>query len=772
MCDATCETRGRLILASYHRFGWCCLVALVCCLFSEWSGQLNWLCWVWMGCCCTTRLWTGSMQSIRTWPWACLRQWWISSWDSGRQLQMIFIKVFLRDFTYLMSGQSKCKTTGCTDSTSHCLTTSVESCLEKLWMDWLSFLVPNTLTTILLLHMVAGLDHESIWLDIDGRLDDCSHGQWALSNYSSSIASSTAVWLFRLDEWPPILCVHVRDLQEIQWVSGYKPKMNAVPQDALTILSEWFNLSIPAYCHMIIAWMEENIQNHLTAKDWWSIRGQDWAYYKMVLNANCTPDGLEFWSASRASGFHFNLVQRGQIWTSRRAGLDRDDFTLMMLENRFIYCDQVDAGRVSSTDRHGSKGLPLSGDSPHSQPLDLSFSREDLPRTRSQTKAMCSCTSKPQTRQTTRERNKTDSVSRAKGANVKDGSSNVKSARKSSQKPLSCFECGFRGKRARDLYWHMKASHPLGWPYQCADCGLWFNTEHDRCVHSNSVHAQEVLSCSMCSFTTYNKFCLMNHEHTHSNKKLQCDHCDVSLSSVSALREHQARHFDKCIHVRHVKSHLPLHCLNAFMSLASLAQGLYAWNANSGSIRPFNWLRTKMVWKRSNQISLVPSKRFRDISGTHVVTMFRLEVFYCLLPRTFLLSQLEIFQSIFLALICADISYLHAFDFAAMVDICTLPFELTLMCCLLITLLEHFSIILAKKNIFGMFFEHLLCSSRLLGVVFPWTLRYFYSYNIRCRPFFLSSFNFIFHCTIWWQCEFRDFVKLRRSTYFLCMFRK
>ncbi len=127
---------------------------------------------------------------------------------------------------------------------------------------------------------------------------------------------------------------------------------------------------------MILAWMEENIQNHPVALKWWSLRGQDWTYYQMELCAGCAPDGLEFWAASRASGFHLNLVQRGQIWSSRVAGIDYDDFTLMILEDGYVYCDQVNIGWIHEQSYHErtdkrNKLLQL-------QPLDLSFSRDEL----------------------------------------------------------------------------------------------------------------------------------------------------------------------------------------------------------------------------------------------------------------------------------------------------------------------------------------------------------------------------------------------------------
>ncbi len=82
-----------------------------------------------------------------------------------------------------------------------------------------------------------------------------------------------------------------------------------------------------------VSWMEDNIQNNASARAWWETHGQDWSYYKTILQAGCVRDGLELWAVSQASGIHLNFVQRGQVQSSHAAGIDRDDFTLMYLED-------------------------------------------------------------------------------------------------------------------------------------------------------------------------------------------------------------------------------------------------------------------------------------------------------------------------------------------------------------------------------------------------------------------------------------------------------
>ena len=59
--------------------------------------------------------------------------------------------------------------------------------------------------------------------------------------------------------------------------------------------------------------METNLVGLEMAQEWWSARGQDWKYYKTVLQLEITPDGLEVWAACVASGTHINLIQKGQL---------------------------------------------------------------------------------------------------------------------------------------------------------------------------------------------------------------------------------------------------------------------------------------------------------------------------------------------------------------------------------------------------------------------------------------------------------------------------
>ena len=80
-------------------------------------------------------------------------------------------------------------------------------------------------------------------------------------------------------------------------------------------------------------------------------------------------------------GIHLNLIQQGHMWSLRSQGIQRDDFTIMVLEEGIVYCDIVevdDRPVVQSSRTH----------SPHSEPLDLSTHQQicSLHYTRSQMK--------------------------------------------------------------------------------------------------------------------------------------------------------------------------------------------------------------------------------------------------------------------------------------------------------------------------------------------------------------------------------------------------
>ncbi len=135
---------------------------------------------------------------------------------------------------------------------------------------------------------------------------------------------------------PPIIRAKIWDVAEAQRFSGYHPKLNALPCDLLNVLSGLFGLPLNIYRQTIVTWMEEHLKEDQVAENWWATRGQDWAYYKTVLEAGCIPNGLEVWAACQASGVHLNLIQHGQVWSSCASGIDHDDFTIMILEESTV----------------------------------------------------------------------------------------------------------------------------------------------------------------------------------------------------------------------------------------------------------------------------------------------------------------------------------------------------------------------------------------------------------------------------------------------------
>ncbi len=90
----------------------------------------------------------------------------------------------------------------------------------------------------------------------------------------------------------------------------------------VNILSRLFGMPLNIYRQTMIAWMEEHLQVDTVALNWWSLRGQDWPYYRTVLEAGCILDSLEIWAACQASGMHLNVVQEGQLWSLCAEGID------------------------------------------------------------------------------------------------------------------------------------------------------------------------------------------------------------------------------------------------------------------------------------------------------------------------------------------------------------------------------------------------------------------------------------------------------------------
>ena len=154
----------------------------------------------------------------------------------------------------------------------------------------------------------------------------------------------------------PVIRAKIHNVSEAQQLSGYQPKPNIALSPLLTILPDLFHMGTDVYRRMIVAWMEEHVQHHASAKAWWETHGQDWTYYKTILQAGCVPDGLEIWVVSQASGVHLNFIQRGQVWSSYAASINRDDITLMYLENRVVFCDRLDSDTISKALTHIMRG--------------------------------------------------------------------------------------------------------------------------------------------------------------------------------------------------------------------------------------------------------------------------------------------------------------------------------------------------------------------------------------------------------------------------------
>ena len=202
--------------------------------------------------------------------------------------------------------------------------------------------------------------------------------------------------------------------------------------------------------------------------------GDPWTrltYYKTILQAGCVPNGLEIWAASQALGVHLNFVQRGQLWLSCTTGINRDDFTLMYLEDSIVFYDRLDSDTTSKTPTHTTQGWPKTKEcSPRATPLDFSISKSVLPQLCSQ---CCPKVVDSGKNGSTKVATGVKSIKFGQGELGKNADC-VKSIRKTTD--VEYLKCDFIARSVQGLYHHMKSVHPQACPYQCNVCGQWFRT--------------------------------------------------------------------------------------------------------------------------------------------------------------------------------------------------------------------------------------------------------------------------------------------------------
>ncbi len=122
--------------------------------------------------------------------------------------------------------------------------------------------------------------------------------QAVLRECRSSIQRNLAAWTDDLS----VIRAKIHNVSEAQQLLGYQPKPNIALSPLLTILADLFYMETDVYRRMIVVWMEEHVQHHASAKAWWETHGQDWTYYKTILQAGCVPDAWLTTQISRPSG--------------------------------------------------------------------------------------------------------------------------------------------------------------------------------------------------------------------------------------------------------------------------------------------------------------------------------------------------------------------------------------------------------------------------------------------------------------------------------------
>ncbi len=108
---------------------------------------------------------------------------------------------------------------------------------------------------------------------------------------------------------PPVIWARIKDVEEALANTNYEQKPDAVPDQLINVLSDFFGMRLHEYRDTLIHWMEDNMLEHPVAVNWWHTHNQDWPYYLTVLQSNLTPDGLELWCACAASGTYLTFIQ-------------------------------------------------------------------------------------------------------------------------------------------------------------------------------------------------------------------------------------------------------------------------------------------------------------------------------------------------------------------------------------------------------------------------------------------------------------------------------
>jgi uncharacterized Zn-finger protein len=108
------------------------------------------------------------------------------------------------------------------------------------------------------------------------------------------------------------------------------------------------------------------------------------------------------------------------------------------------------------------------------------------------------------------------------------------------EREWECEQCGYRGKKKKNLDHHVKNSHMEEKKFTCQDCDYKTNDSGQLKTHRRSHTGEKPFPCSQCSQGFSTKSGVTRHERIHTGERpYKCDRCPKVCTEMNDLRQHQ-----------------------------------------------------------------------------------------------------------------------------------------------------------------------------------------------------------------------------------------
>ena len=109
-----------------------------------------------------------------------------------------------------------------------------------------------------------------------------------------------------------------------------------------------------------------------------------------------------------------------------------------------------------------------------------------------------------------------------------------------------CDQCGYKGKKAHNLKYHINAVHLKIKPHLCDFCPMAFPTKSALSIHRNTHTNERIFPCTFCEKKFTTKCNMLTHIRTHTGEKpFTCDKCGKSFSDQAYFAVHKRSHIQK-----------------------------------------------------------------------------------------------------------------------------------------------------------------------------------------------------------------------------------